>query len=101
MLQFVLVLNITNICFPDFITPKFKIYKYIFKKEFEDPTDPFQPNRRRFKIELNRYLSNVNLNYMPPMPKPVYKNSNNNPEIQNRNINFFEHPDFEFFLLLC
>ena len=23
---------------------------------------------------------------MPPMPKPVYKNSNNNPEIQNRNI---------------
>ncbi|RNA13877.1 hypothetical protein BpHYR1_017213 [Brachionus plicatilis] len=43
--------------------------------EFEDPTDPFLSNRRRYNVELNRYLSNVNLNYMPPMPRPVYKNS--------------------------
>ncbi|CAF0723124.1 unnamed protein product [Brachionus calyciflorus] len=44
--------------------------------EFEDPTDPFLSNRRRFNVEMGRYLSNVNLSYMPPMPKPVYKNPN-------------------------
>lgn len=57
-----------------------------FFKEFEDPTDPFHPHTRRYQIELNRYLQNVNLNYMPPMPKPVYKNPNKNPTI-NKNKN--------------
>ena len=28
-------------------------------------------SRRRFKTEFNRYLSNVNLNFLPPMPRPV------------------------------
>ena len=33
--------------------------------------DPFMTSRRRFKTEFNRYLSNVNLNFLPPMPRPV------------------------------
>ena len=40
------------------------------KQEFEEPTDPFQNHRRRFKNEMDRYLNNVNLNFLPPMPKP-------------------------------
>ena len=39
-------------------------------KEFEEPTDPFLTHRHRFKTELDRYLANVNLDFLPPMPKP-------------------------------
>jgi hypothetical protein len=62
---------------------------YVFEKrnaEFEDPTDPFHPPSRRYRLELNRYLENNNLNFMPPMPKPVYKNNNNTSKINTHRI---------------
>ena len=43
--------------------------------EFEDMCDPFMTSRRRYKVEFNRYLSNVNLNFLPPMPRPVAANN--------------------------
>lgn len=60
----------------------------LFLKEFEDPTDPFQPHRRRYEIELNRYLNNVNMNFNPPMPKPpVYRTRSQNDVILNSKRN--------------
>lgn len=37
--------------------------------------DPFMTSRRRYKAEFNRYLSSINLNFMPPMPKPIIGNA--------------------------
>jgi hypothetical protein len=38
--------------------------------------DPFMTERRRFKTEFNRYLSQVNLDFLPPMPKPIPRSNN-------------------------
>ena len=50
---------------------KYQRWKKVAKNaEFEEPTDPFLNHRKRYQNELNRYLANVNLDYLPPMPKP-------------------------------
>lgn len=50
---------------------KYQRWKKVAKNaEFEEPTDPFLNHRKRYQNELNRYLQNVNLDFLPPMPKP-------------------------------
>ena len=64
-------------------------------KDFEEPCDPFQNHRRRYKNELDRYLANGNLDFLPPMPKPKYpeRDTQTNSNMSNKTKGSSESPN--------